>query len=36
VQPINTQGGKLDGTCDKAGRFRSAHYSADYNFLRKG
>ena len=36
VQRINTQGGKLDGTCDKAGSFRSAPYSADYVFLRKG
>ena len=36
VQRINTQGGKLDGTCDKAGATRSAPYSADYVFLRKG
>jgi hypothetical protein len=36
VQRINTQGGKLEGTCDKAGGFRSAPYSADYVFLRKG
>jgi hypothetical protein len=36
VQRINTQGGKLDGACDKAGSFRSAPYSADYVFLRKG
>jgi uncharacterized protein DUF3455 len=36
VQRVNTQGGKLDGTCDKAGSFRSAPYSADYIFLRKG
>jgi hypothetical protein len=35
VQRINTLGGKLDGTCDKAGSFRSAPYSADYIFLRK-
>jgi hypothetical protein len=35
VQRINTQGGKLEGTCDKAGAFRSAPYSADYVFLRK-
>src|SRR3989440_1089380 len=27
VQRINTQGGKLDGACDKAGSFRSAPYS---------
>jgi len=36
VQRINTQGGKLDGVCDKAGATRSAPYSADYVFLRKG
>ena len=36
VQRINTQGGKLDGACDKAGSFRSAPYSAEYVFLRKG
>jgi hypothetical protein len=35
VQRINTKGGKLDGTCDKAGSFASAPYSADYVFLRK-
>jgi Protein of unknown function (DUF3455) len=36
VQRINTNGGKLDGACDKAGTFKSAPYSADYVFLRKG
>jgi len=36
VQRINTQGGKLEGACDKAGAFRSAPYAADYVFLRKG
>jgi Protein of unknown function (DUF3455) len=36
VQRINTQGGKLDGACDKAGAWRSMPYSADYVFLRKG
>lgn len=36
VQRINTQGGKLDGACDKAGLTHSAPYSADYVFLRKG
>ena len=36
VQRINTQGGKLDGACDKAGATKSAPYSADYIFLRKG
>jgi hypothetical protein len=35
VQRINTQGGRLDGACDKAGSFRSAPYSAEYVFLRK-
>ena len=36
VQRINTQGGKLDGACEAAGTYRSAPYSADYVFLRKG
>jgi len=36
VQRINTAGGKLDGACDKAGTLKSAPYSADYVFLRKG
>lgn len=36
VQRINTHGGKLDGSCDAAGSFKSAPYSADYVFLRKG
>jgi hypothetical protein len=36
VQRINTKGGKLAGTCDTAGAFSSAPYSADYVFLRKG
>ncbi|WP_456621277.1 MULTISPECIES: DUF3455 domain-containing protein [unclassified Bradyrhizobium] len=36
VQRINTHGGKLDGACDKAGDFKSAPYSADYVFLKKG
>ena len=35
VQRINTKGGKFDGTCDKAGNFKSAPYSADYVFLKK-
>ncbi|MEN3288874.1 MAG: hypothetical protein V7634_3174 [Bradyrhizobium sp.] len=35
VQRINTQGGKLEGTCDTAGGHRSVAYSADYLFLRK-
>jgi hypothetical protein len=36
VQRINTHGGKLDGACDKAGDFKSAPYSAEYVFLKKG
>jgi Protein of unknown function (DUF3455) len=36
VQRINTMGGKFEGPCDKAGTFKSAPYSADYVFLRKG
>ena len=36
VQRINTSGGKLEGACDKAGTFKSAPYSADYMFLKKG
>ncbi|MCP3401195.1 DUF3455 domain-containing protein [Bradyrhizobium sp. CCGB20] len=36
VQRINTHGGKLDGACDKAGEFKSAPYSAEYVFLKKG
>ena len=36
VQRIKTQGGKLDGACDKAGAFSGAPYSAEYVFLRKG
>jgi Protein of unknown function (DUF3455) len=35
VQRINTQGGKLEGPCDKAGTFKSAPYSAEYVFLKK-
>jgi len=35
VQRINTVGGALSGTCDKAGAFQSAPYSTDYVFLRK-
>jgi Protein of unknown function (DUF3455) len=36
VQRINTHGGEIEGTCDTAGAFKSAPYSADYIFLRKG
>jgi hypothetical protein len=35
VMRVNTQGGKLDGACDRPGAFQSAPYSADYVFLRK-
>jgi Protein of unknown function (DUF3455) len=36
VQRINTAGGRLNGTCYKAGTYESVPYSADYVFLRKG
>jgi hypothetical protein len=36
VQRINTSGGQLSGACDKAGATRSAPYSAEYVFLKKG
>jgi len=36
VQRINTAGGQLAGACDKLGATKSAPYSADYVFLRKG
>lgn len=36
VQRVLTHGGKLDGACGKAGEFKSAPYSADYIFLKKG
>jgi Protein of unknown function (DUF3455) len=36
VQRINTSGGVLRGPCEHAGALRSAPYSADYVFLRKG
>ena len=36
VQRINTEGGQLAGPCDKIGATKSAPYSADYVFLRKG
>jgi Protein of unknown function (DUF3455) len=34
VQRINTEGGELDGACERAGSFRSVPYSADYGFFR--
>jgi Protein of unknown function (DUF3455) len=36
VQRLDTQGGALQGPCDKAGDFKSVGYSATYVFLRKG
>jgi hypothetical protein len=36
VQRINTMGGQLAGACDKVGATKSAPYSADYVFLKKG
>jgi hypothetical protein len=36
VQRIHTHGGAANGACDKAGKFDSVAYSADYVFLRKG
>jgi hypothetical protein len=36
VQRLNTSGGVLRSPCDAAGALRSAPYSADYVFLRKG
>jgi hypothetical protein len=35
IQRINTKGGQLEGTCDKAGAMFAAPYAADYVFLRK-
>jgi Protein of unknown function (DUF3455) len=35
VQRINTVGGVLTGSCDRAGAGRGMPYSADYVFLRK-
>ena len=36
VQRINTVGGKLDGSCERAAETRGVPYTADYVFLRKG
>jgi hypothetical protein len=36
VQRINTAGGQLTGACDKLGATRSAPYSAEYVFLKRG
>src|SRR5579871_1677490 len=35
IQRINTQGGQLDGACEKAGATRAVPYAADYVFLKK-
>jgi Protein of unknown function (DUF3455) len=35
IQRINTKGGQLEGSCDKAGGTRSVAYSTDYVFLKK-
>jgi Protein of unknown function (DUF3455) len=35
IQRINTQGGQLDGACEKAGATLAAPYAADYVFLKK-
>jgi len=35
VQRLNTQGGTLAGSCDKAGAMMSVPYAADYVFLKK-
>ncbi len=35
IQRINTKGGQLEGTCVKAGAYRSVAYSTDYVFLKK-
>jgi hypothetical protein len=36
IQRLNTKGGVVEGSCDSAGTFLSASYSADYTFLKKG
>ena len=35
IQRINTVGGMMSGTCDKAGDLHGVPYAADYVFLRK-
>jgi hypothetical protein len=35
IQRINTQGGQIDGACEKAGATLAAAYAADYVFLKK-
>ena len=36
VQRLDTHGGGLSGSCNKAGEFKSVAYSATYVFLHKG
>lgn len=36
VQRLDTKGGVLEGSCNKAGELMSVPYSAEYVFLRKG
>ena len=36
IQRLNTQGGALSGSCDKAGDFKSVAYTATYVLLQKG
>jgi len=35
IQRINTQGGQIEGACEKAGATLAAPYAADYVFLKK-
>ena len=35
IQRLNTQGGQIDGACEKAGATIAAPYAADYVFLKK-
>jgi Protein of unknown function (DUF3455) len=35
IQRINTQGGQIEGTCDRAGATLAAPYAADYVFLKR-
>jgi hypothetical protein len=35
IQRLNTRGGRADATCESAGTFLSAPYSADYAFYKK-
>jgi hypothetical protein len=35
IQRINTRGGQINGTCDRAGATLAAPYAADYVFLKK-